>query len=314
MKDTIIFFGTPPFAVNCLEALVEKKFNIAAVVTVPDRPAGRGKKISTSAAKQYALSKGILLLQPTNLKDPAFLKQLEDLQPELMVVVAFRMLPKEVWSMPPKGTINLHASLLPNYRGAAPIHWAVINREEKSGVSTFFINEKIDTGDLLLQESTTLTTDETAGTLHDKLASMGARLVCHTVRSIFDGNIKTQKQKLLGNEKLAPKLDKDNVFLDWSQSLETIEAKIRGLSPYPGAKTLWQEDHDCSAVKILEAEIVKTIHDFKPKKVIVKDQKILIAHPSGFLNCTVLQFPNKKRMRALDILNGSSFSSNLEVN
>lgn len=314
MNQNIIFFGTPTFAVKCLEKMVEEKFNVVAVVTAPDRPAGRGRQINKSAVKKFTETKEIPVLQPSNLKDSQFLKQLYGFEPYLMVVVAFRMLPKVVWSIPTKGTFNLHASLLPNYRGAAPINWAIINQEQESGVTTFYINEEIDTGAILFQESVGIEDHETAGSLHDKLATNGSELICKTINGIFEGSVIPKKQSFKGQEKAAPKLNKENVFIDWDESLEAIHSKIKGLSPYPVAKSKWIEDQKESIVKIIEAETINVKHDFDPKQVIIRDQNILIAHSSGFLNCKVLQLPNKKRMKARDLLNGSNFSPNLKVN
>tara|TARA_B100000900_G_scaffold76029_1_gene60829 strand:- start:2193 stop:3137 length:945 start_codon:yes stop_codon:yes gene_type:complete len=313
MSKKIIFFGTTPFAVSCLEKVVEEKFNIVAVVTPPDRPAGRGRKIKSSAVKHFVEAKNIPVLQPANLKAPEFLKQLIELEPDLMVVVAFRMLPKEVWSIPSLGTFNLHASLLPDYRGAAPINWSIINQEKHSGVTTFFINEEIDSGAILLQEKVDIETQDTAGSLHDKLAKKGSKLICNTIRGILKGSISPKKQEVNGSEKAAPKLNKENIFIDWDQPLDVIQAKIRGLSPYPGAKFNWIEDDKKSIIKIFKAEIVKENHPFDPKKVIIKNHKILITHPKGFLNCIILQFPNKKQMNAIDLLNGNSFSDKVQV-
>jgi len=313
MSQNIVFFGTPPFAVRCLEKIVEQKFNVVAVVTAPDRPAGRGRQMSKSAVKEFAERQNVPVLQPTNLKDSEFIKQLEALAPDLMVVVAFRMLPKVVWSLPPKGTFNLHASLLPNYRGAAPINWAIINQEKQSGVTTFYINEDIDTGAILLQETVAIEEEDTAGSLHDKLAAKGSELVCKTLKGIFEGTVTSEKQQWKGTEKAAPKLNKENVFIDWNQPIEVIHAKIKGLSPYPGAKTNWIEDQKSSIIKIFEAEIIHEEHGLNHNQVIIRDQKILIVHPTGFLDCKALQLPNKKRMSAKDLLNGSRFSSELEV-
>ena len=313
MSKKIIFFGTTSFAVSCLEKVIEEKFNIVAVVTPPDRPAGRGRKIKSSAVKHFVEAKNIPVLQPANLKAPEFLKQLIELEPDLMVVVAFRMLPKEVWSIPSLGTFNLHASLLPDYRGAAPINWSIINQEKHSGVTTFFINEEIDSGAILLQEKVEIEIHDTAGSLHDKLAKKGGELICNTIRGILRGTITPQKQEVKGSEKVAPKLNKENIFIDWDQPLDVIQAKIRGLSPYPGAKFNWIEDDKKSIIKILKAEMVEENHHFDSKKVIIKDHKILITHPTGFLNCIILQFPNKKQMNATDLLNGNSISNKVQV-
>ncbi len=313
MSKKIIFFGTPPFAVKCLEKMVEEKFNVVAVVTAPDRPAGRGRQIRASAVKQFSDTHNIPVLQPSNLKDPEFINQLNELEPDLMVVVAFRMLPRTVWSIPPQGTFNLHASLLPEYRGAAPINWAIINQEKYSGVTTFFINEEIDTGAILLQKKVAIEEEDTAGSLYDKLALKGSQLICETIIGIFDGSIKARKQQAKGTEKVAPKLNKENVIINWDQTLEAIHAKIKGLSPHPGAKFNWVEGQKTSVIKIFEAEIIKEKHKFDPKQALIKDKKILITHPSGFINCKTLQFPNKKRMGVIDLLNGSSFSDNVKI-
>ena len=313
MSKKIIFFGTPSFAVKCLEKMVDENLDVIAVVTSPDRPAGRGRKIRTSAVKQFSVTQKITLLQPSNLKDPKFIKKLIDLEPDLMVVVAFRMLPKIVWSIPSRGTFNLHASLLPQYRGSAPINWAIINQEKHSGVTTFLINEEIDTGSILLQKKVAIDKKETAGSLEDKLAIKGSELICETVKGIFEESIRPRKQLAKGTEKIAPKLNKENVFINWNKSLEEIQAKIKGLSPYPGAKFNWIENQKTSVIKIFDAEIIKEKHKFDPKLVIIGLKKILVTHQSGFLNCKILQFPNKKQMGVVDLLNGRSFSDKVEV-
>lgn len=313
MNKRIIFFGTPSFAVKCLEKMVENNLKPTAVVTAPDRPEGRGKRMNKSAVKEFSETQKITVLQPSNLKDGAFIKKLNQLKPDLMVVVAFRMLPKVVWSLPPLGTFNLHASLLPNYRGAAPINWAIINKEKETGITTFFINEEIDSGAILLQEKEPIEEYDTAGSLHDKLALKGGDLICKTIFNIFKGSIKPQKQVWKGIESLAPKLNKENVFIDWSQPIKDILAKIKGLSPYPGAKSKWIDGTTTYFIKIFEAEIIEEKHNFDSNKVIIRDKKILITHPSGYVNCIILQFPNKKRMKAKDILNGNTFSDKVEV-
>tara|TARA_B100000579_G_C22821488_1_gene850895 strand:- start:45 stop:989 length:945 start_codon:yes stop_codon:yes gene_type:complete len=313
MIKKIIFFGTPSFAVKCLEKIIKEKFNIVAIVTSPDRPAGRGRQIKTSAVKDFSKTLKIPILQPKKLDNTDFINQLKELEPDLMVVVAFRLLPKAVWSIPLRGTFNLHASLLPDYRGAAPINWAIINREKYSGVTTFFINEEIDTGAILLKEKVEIEERDTAGSLHEKLAVKGSELICKTIKSIFEESISPQKQKPKGTEKLAPKLNKENVFINWDQTLEEIHAKIKGLSPYPGARFNWVEEQKVKVIKIFDVEIFMEKHNFNHKQVIIKDKEILIAHHSGFLNCKILQFPNKKQMRTIDLLNGNSFSKKIEV-
>jgi methionyl-tRNA formyltransferase len=236
----IIFMGTPQFAVASLDALIKAGCDVVAVVTAPDKPAGRGQKLNESAVKQYAVANGIKVLQPEKLKDPEFLHELKSLHADLQVVVAFRMLPEVVWSMPPRGTINLHASLLPQYRGAAPINWVLINGEKESGVTTFFLKHEIDTGDILFTEKITLTGDETAGDLHDRLMHKGAGLLVKTVKGVESGRYNEHPQSALldGVElKHAPKIFKEDCLIDWQQPAESIYNKIRGLSPYPTAYT-----------------------------------------------------------------------------
>ena len=314
MGKRIIFFGTPEFAGICLSKILENKFELVAVVTAPDKPSGRGKKITFSAVKKLAKKNKLKILQPNNLSQPLFIDELKSLKPDLIVVVAFRMLPKVVWTIPPMGTINLHASLLPNYRGAAPINWVIINQEKTTGVTTFFIDEKMDSGKILLQQKLKINSNLDAGSLYEKLAEVGSELVCDTINGIIDKTIRPKVQKLNGKEKRAPKLDKQNTFINWSQSLEAINAKIKGLSPYPGAKTNFTENNQSIVIKIFETEVIKKSHNFKLNKVLIKNREILIAVKDGFLKCNILQFPNRKRMSALDILNGHTFSSKIEVN
>ncbi|MCL4166032.1 UNVERIFIED_CONTAM: hypothetical protein GTU68_064780, partial [Idotea baltica] len=224
--------GTPDFAVATLQTLLENDYNIVGVITAPDKPAGRGRKLNESAVKQYAKEQGLHIMQPTNLKAESFIEELEKLKANLQIVVAFRMLPKVVWQMPKYGTFNLHASLLPNYRGAAPINWAIINGETKTGVSTFFIDEKIDTGEMILQKEIPINTDENAGSLHDKLMSLGGKLVLDTVSLIAEGNVKTTPQPNDVEMKSANKLNKDNCKIDWNGNISSIYNKVRGLNPY----------------------------------------------------------------------------------
>ena len=314
MNKRIIFFGTPEFASTCLLKILENKFELVAVVTAPDKPSGRGKNITSSAVKKLAEENKLNILQPINLKDPNFIDELKTLKPDLMVVVAFRMIPKVVWSIPSEGTFNLHASLLPNYRGAAPINWVIINQEKITGVTTFLINEKIDSGKILLQQELEINLNDDAGSLHNKLSKIGSELVCDTINGIIDKTIIQKVQKLSGKEKIAPKLDKENTFIDWSKPVESINAKIKGLSPYPGARTKFLENHETKIIKIFEAEVIKKSHNFKLNQVVIKNREILISLKDGFLKCNILQFPNRKRMLALDILNGHTFSSKIEVN
>ena len=308
-----MFFGTPTFAEICLDKMIREDCNVVAVVTAPDKASGRGKKINSSAIKEFALNANLPILQPVNLKDPLFIEELESFQPDLFVVVAFRMLPEVVWSLPPLRTFNLHASLLPNYRGAAPINWAIINGEKNSGVSTFYIDDKIDSGGLLMQASIELATDETVGTLHDKLAKIGSELICQTVKGLAEGSLSEKQQQLTGFEKPAPKLNNKNVSIDWNLSLKQIESHIRGLNPHPSARTSLTDENKTEVMKVLRSTIKKTTHDFENHQLIVQDKKILISHPEGFLVCEEVQLPNKKRMLAIDLLNGYTFSSKISV-
>jgi methionyl-tRNA formyltransferase len=235
----IVFMGTPDFAVASLKALLDAGLEIVGVVTAPDKPAGRGQKLSESAVKTFAISSGLNVLQPEKLRAPEFLEELRSLKAYLQVVVAFRMLPEVVWNMPPKGTINLHASLLPAYRGAAPINWAIINGEKETGVSTFFLQQEIDTGNILFSERIAISDDETAGTLHDKLMNLGANVLVKTVMAIESGNY-TEQVQLLDEEETgelpkAPKLSREDCRVHWNQPAQTVYNKIRGLSPYPAA-------------------------------------------------------------------------------
>lgn len=264
----IVFMGTPDFAVASLNALVQNGFEIAAVVTAPDRPAGRGQKLKVSAVKEYALNHGLLILQPQSLKDPEFISSLNSLNADLQIVVAFRMLPKEVWSLPKLGTFNLHASLLPDYRGAAPINWAIINGEKETGVTTFFIDEEIDTGNIILQEKITIESSETAGQLHDRLMKLGAQLVVHTAKAISEGNLTTISQKDVKSVKMAPKLFRETCKLDWNRAAQEIYNKIRGLSPYPAAWGLLNNGGVTTSVKIFKARLTELSSNRDRKSVV----------------------------------------------
>jgi len=253
MRDLkIVFMGTPHFAVSILKVLVEHNYNITGVITAPDKPAGRGRKLQQSAVKDYALSVGLPVLQPTNLKDLDFIEELISLKANLQIVVAFRMLPRVVWEIPEYGTFNLHASLLPNYRGAAPINWAIINGEEKRGVTTFFIDEKIDTGEIILQEEIEIDKTETAGELHDKLMGLGSKVVLQTVSLIENGDAQTQKQIENKNIKTAYKIFKDTCKIDWSKNIQDIYNLIRGLSPYPTAWSSLINNEEEISIKIFD--------------------------------------------------------------
>ena len=307
MKELrIVFMGTPDFAVASLKALVEANYNIVGVITAPDTPAGRGRKLNESAVKKYALSHGLEILQPVNLKNPEFLNKLESLQADLQVVVAFRMLPKQVWAMPKMGTFNLHASLLPNYRGAAPINWAIINGDTKTGVTTFFINEDIDTGAIIKQESTEISESMTAGELHDILMNLGSKSVVETVEMIQKGSINPIKQKE-GDFNPAPKLNKENCRIQWNQPLEKIYNQIRGLNPYPGAWTMLQNNGQETEIKIYKGHIVLEEHKMAPGSILISKKQMRVAAENGFLDITNLKMAGKKRMDAISLLNGYEF-------
>jgi len=307
MKELrIIFMGTPDFAVASLNALLEANYNVVAVITAADKPSGRGRKINQSAVKKYALSKGIEILQPTNLKDPDFLDNLRSLKADLQIVVAFRMLPKQVWEMPKLGTFNLHASLLPDYRGAAPINWAIINGEEKTGVTTFFINEDIDTGAVIKQELIEISADMTAGELHDDLMSLGSKTVVETVNMIAEGDIEPVKQEE-GNYSPAPKLNKNNCRILWNQPLKNIYNQVRGLNPYPGAWTMLNNNGEETELKIYQGDMVFEKHEFLPGSLHVSKKQLRVAAENGFFDIKDLKMAGKKRMDAISLLNGFTF-------
>ena len=313
MKDIrIVFMGTPDFAVTILKHLVDNNYNVVGVITAADKPAGRGRKLNESAVKKYALTQNLKILQPTNLKNEVFLEDLKSLNANLQIVVAFRMLPKLVWQMPEFGTFNLHASLLPDYRGAAPIHWAIINGETKTGVSTFFIDDKIDTGEIILQEEIPVLNDETVGTLHDKLMFLGAELVAKTVNLIADGNIKTKKQPEL-EEKSAPKLHTENTKIDWSLSLDTIYNKIRGLNPFPSAWTILLNNDEEISAKIYEVEKIEESHNLEVGTIITSKKEIKVAVTNGFINIKGIKLAGKKKMDATSLLNGFNFADNSKM-
>ena len=309
-KLRIVFMGTPDFAVGILDTIYQNNYEIVGVITAPDKPAGRGQKVSTSAVKEYAVSKNLRLLQPTNLKSKDFLAELKSLNANLHVVVAFRMLPEVVWKMPKLGTFNLHASLLPEYRGAAPINWAIINGETKTGVTTFFIDDKIDTGAMILSKETTIGTNESAGELHDRLMQLGSEAVIETLHLIEEGKATTTVQTENPNVKTAYKLNKDNCKIDWTQSGITIFNLIRGLSPYPAAWTYIKDGENEWNVKIYAASFEEKEQTDAIGKISTTKKEIFITTKDGVLKIISLQFPGKKRMLAHELLNGISFSEN----
>lgn len=300
----IVFMGTPQFAVASLDALITAGCDIVGVVTAPDKPAGRGQKINESAVKQYAVANGLKVLQPEKLKSPDFLEQLKALEADLQVVVAFRMLPEAVWDMPPKGTINLHASLLPQYRGAAPINWAIINGESESGVTTFFLKHEIDTGDILFTEKVTLSGRETAGELHDWLMNKGAGLLVKTVKGVESGRYSEHPQSQLAEGvelKHAPKIHKEDCLIDWNQPAQSVFNKIRGLSPLPTAYTMFND----KILKIFYAECELAEPGIQPGGFLCDNKNHLkFAAKDGFISVTDIQLEGKKRMGIQEFLRG----------
>ncbi|MEO8236889.1 MAG: methionyl-tRNA formyltransferase [Flavobacterium sp.] len=307
-KLRIIFMGTPEFAVGILDTIIKNNYDVVGVITAADKPAGRGQKIKYSAVKEYALANNLTLLQPTNLKDESFLAELKALNANLQIVVAFRMLPKVVWEMPSLGTFNLHASLLPNYRGAAPINWAIINGETKTGVTTFFIDDKIDTGAMILNSEIAIEPTENAGQLHDRLMHLGSQTVIDTLQVIEKGNVTTTIQEDNAEIKTAYKLDKENCKIDWAKSGEEINNLIRGLSPYPAAWCFLNDKNEELSIKIYEAKLIEEEHSYEIGSLISSKKEIKIAIRNGFIQLLSLQLPGKKRMQVAELLNGITFS------
>lgn len=309
MKDLkIVFMGTPDFAMATLKKLVENNYNVVGVITAPDKPAGRGRKLNQSAVKKYAESQELTILQPTNLKNSEFINSLKALNANLQIVVAFRMLPKVVWQMPKYGTFNLHASLLPNYRGAAPINWAIINGETKTGVSTFFIDEKIDTGNLIFQEAIAIEPNESAGTLHDKLMVLGSTLVLKTVNNIKNGAIDTIPQEDSLNIKTANKLNRDNCKINWQDSIDNIYNHIRGLAPYPAAWATLINNEDTLDVKIYETEKEFEKHNLSAGSIVASKKELKVAVANGYLIIKEIKLPGKRSMDIKSLLNGYTFN------
>ncbi|WP_276089080.1 methionyl-tRNA formyltransferase [Pedobacter sp. JY14-1] len=297
----IVFMGTPDFAVASLKALKEAEMDIVGVVTAPDKPAGRGQKLQVSAVKQYAVANGLRVLQPVKLKDPGFIEELRSLNADLQVVVAFRMLPEIVWSMPPKGTINLHASLLPQYRGAAPINHAIINGEKESGATTFFLKQEIDTGDVIFSDTVQIPEDMTAGELHDQLMQLGADLLVRTIKAIETGDYQEQPQPESGELKHAPKIFKEFCQIDWSRPAREVHNLVRGLSPYPTAFT----QLNGKTLKVFRTEIEEKEPGIAPGGFLTDGKTFLkFAARDGFLKLTELQYEGKKRMGIGEFLRG----------
>lgn len=309
----ILFMGTPEFAVHILDEIIKSGYHVVGVVSVPDKPAGRGQKMHESAVTQYAKKHDLHLLQPEKLKSEEFIQELKNLDIDIAVVVAFRMLPKIVWQIPKLGTFNLHASLLPQYRGAAPINWAIINGETESGVTTFLIDEKIDTGNILLKEKVDIGPKETAGDLHDKLMHLGGKVVVKTLEGLHENSLFPIPQSESEDLKAAPKIFKTDCEIPWSKSLEEIHHFIRGLSPYPAAWTTISNDGEQKILKIYKAHIQYQQHFVQPKKVVQEKQKLGIAHSEGFVWLEEVQLQGKRRMKALDFLNGFNINETSHI-
>ena len=310
----IVFFGTPDFALDSL-AQLESKFRIECVVTNNDKKSGRGQKIKQSEVKKYAVKNNIKILQPENLEDKKFVSKLSKINADLFIVVAFRKLPYSVFSIPKLGTINLHASLLPNYRGAAPINWCLINNEIKTGVTTFFINENIDEGDILLQDEILIDDDDNYGSLYKKLSNIGADLLVKTVNGIIKRDIKVIKQDYNKNYKLAPKLNKVNTRIKWNNPIFKILSQIKGLSPKPGAWTIMKNGDKDIRMKIIAAEekVIQFTNNYKAGKIIINNGELHVITRSGVINCTRIQLENKREMNATDLINGLKFYENSSV-
>jgi methionyl-tRNA formyltransferase len=298
--------GTPEFAVTSLDALVKEGFNVVGVITAPDKPAGRGLQLQQSAVKKYAVDKGLPVLQPLKLKDPQFLEQLQSLKADIQIVVAFRMLPEVVWNMPPLGTINVHGSLLPQYRGAAPINWVVINGETETGVTTFKLQHEIDTGAILLQDKMSISAQETAGELHDRMKEVGAQLLVRTLRAMNNGTLKAIPQpEATADLKHAPKIGTETCHVDWTRGVDAVYNLIRGLSPYPAAFT----ELEGKKLKLLAAEKeLKQPADLPGTFTTDKKTFLKFACPNGYIAVTELQLEGKKRLIVQDFLRGYRFA------
>ncbi len=305
--------GTPEFAVASLDILIKNQYDIVGVITAPDKPAGRGRNIQESAVKKYAVEKGLKVLQPEKLKDENFLEQIRVLKADLQVVVAFRMLPEVVWNMPKFGTLNLHASLLPQYRGAAPINWAIINGEKKTGVTTFFLKHEIDTGDIIFQNEVDIAEYETAGELHDKLMQVGAKLIVKTVNAINNNDFAQTKQEIFKQEEIkhAPKIFKEDCKINWDENIESIYNKIRGLSPYPCAFTeLLNTEDKTIQLKIFFSTKEHSSEVLTPGNIVSDGKTFLkIAGKNGCINVKDLQLAGKNRMKTIDFLRGFNINS-----
>ena len=316
MSLRIIYLGTPDFAVASLDVLVKNGYNIVGVITAPDKPSGRGLQLTQSAVKQYAVEHNLHVLQPTNLKDPAFLEEVRALKADLQIVVAFRMMPEVLWNMPPIGTFNLHASLLPQYRGAAPINHAIINGETETGVTTFFLKHVIDTGDIIFQERVSIGPDENAGELHDKLMGVGAGLVLKTVQAIENDNVIPIPQDQVDEKdiKHAPKIFRDDCRIDWTKTAEQIHNHVRGLSPYPAAYTIYIGiDGKETNIKVFATKLTLDHNDRKPGSIETDNKSYLKVYAAGgILEIIELQPAGKRRMKLHEYLAGNKIEANTQ--
>ena len=305
--------GTPEFAVGILDGIIKSNYEVVGVITAADKPAGRGQQLKISAIKSYALSLGLPILQPTNLKDENFLESLKALNANLQIVVAFRMLPKQVWAMPSLGTFNLHASLLPQYRGAAPINWAIINGDQTTGVTTFFIDDKIDTGAIILQSELAILPLENLESLHDKLMNLGSQTVLNTLELIIHQNVCTLIQ--IENHQLlpAPKLTKENTKIDWNMTGNRIHNLVRGLSPYPAAWCFLNNNMENYTIKIFDTSFEKCQHEFEIGSIFTTKKTIKVMVSDGIVEILSLQLPGKKKMKSFELLNGYVFLDNAIV-
>ena len=309
----IVFMGTPDFAVGILDSLIRYGYPVVGVITAPDKPAGRGQKIQESAVKKYAIAQNLKVLQPANLKNEEFLTELRYLQANLQIIVAFRMLPKVIWEIPEFGTFNLHASLLPDYRGAAPINWAIIKGETTTGVTTFYIDDKIDTGEIILQSKIAINENDTAGTLHDKLMHLGADLVVTTIKHIEEGKVITKKQPSARIEKVAHKISRETCKINWEKPINEIYNQIRGLTPYPASWTTLYNNDEALFLKIYEVAMIKEDHNYQLKTILFDKRTMKIAVDGGYINLLQIQLPGKRKMRTQEVLNGLTLKENAHV-
>ena len=315
----IVYMGTPDFAVEALRQLVEGGYNVVGVITMPDKPAGRGHKMQYSPVKQYALERNLPLLQPEKLKDEAFVEALRAWKADLQIVVAFRMLPEVVWNMPRLGTFNLHASLLPQYRGAAPINWAVINGDTETGITTFFLKHEIDTGEVIQQVRVPIADTDNVEVVHDKLMMLGGKLVVETVDDILNGTVKSIPQEemtVVGELRPAPKIFKETCRIDWNQPVKKVYDFIRGLSPYPAEWTeLMNSEGEAVVMKVFESEKINETHDLTPGTIVTDGKKyIKVAVPDGFVSILSLQLPSKKRLQTDELLRGFHLTDKFRMN